>query len=251
MDSTKSNSSVAGAWAGATLRGPLATTNKTFDTVRFGFTSVRARYRDNPGRMLRCIDPFSLEKLIFSTPLQYENWLLRRFDPAVIYLNSSRDSWEVLHHGHLLAIKPHLHWAGWSDRGVLEIVVEPGQEALFSSAEKLEIIARTYHMRASLRLAAEVRSAPKLLDLLNRMRQRLVFHADIVRNASVTEHVLQAVKSAPVVTRGDVMSACMGSAYDLTRDGVDAVLFWLRRVSGVQFDIEEGGYDDRTTITAA
>jgi hypothetical protein len=251
MKSTKSNSSVADAWAGTTLRGPLESENKTFDDIRFGFKSIRERYRENPGRMLRCIDPFSLDQLVFSTPLQYENWTLRTFDPSIVYVDSSRDTWDVLHHGQILSVEPHLHWAGWTDHGVLELVAEPGREAMYAAAEKLEIIARAYHMRASLRLAADVRSDPPLLNLLDRMRQCLVVHKDIVRDNGVIRYVMRAIKAAPVVTRGDLMSECVGRPHDLTRDGVDAVLFWLRRISGVLFDIEGGVYDDRTAITAA
>ena len=251
METTPSNSSVAAAWPGASVRGPLKAETRSFDDVKFGFAGIRARYRENPGRMLRCIDPFSLEPVVFATPLQYENWLDRRFDGSIVYVDPSRDDWEVLHHGQQLSVSPHLHWAGWSDKGVLEMVIEPGRESSYQAIETLETVARAHGLKSSVRLAVDIRRDPKLLDLLDRVRQKLVCHMDVVRDASVRGYVLDAVKNEQVSCRGDVMSTCIGRPHDLSRDSVDAVLFWLRRVGAVQFDIVEGRYDDRTAISAA
>ena len=240
----------ANAWPGATMRGPLATAS-SFDDVKFGFSAIRERYKESRGRMLRCIDPFSLETLVFSSPLQYENWLDRRFNPSIVYVDSSRDSWEVLHHGQQLSIEPHLCWAGWSNIGVLELVVEPGRQATYAAVETLETIARAHHMKPSVRMALDIRRDTKRLNLLDRIRQTLVNHSDVVRDDLIRDYVLHALKSKPVVSRGDLMSACVGGRYDLTRDAADAVLFWLRQVNGVQFEIAEGRYDDLTAICAA
>jgi hypothetical protein len=248
---TTFNSSVVGSWPGASVRGPLKTDTRSFDNVKFGFAGIRARYRENPGRMLRCIDPFSLEPVVFATPLQYENWLDRRFDQSIVYVDPSRDAWRVLHHGRQLSVSPHLHWAGWSDKGVLEIVIEPGREASRQAIETVDVIARAHGLKSSLRLAIDIRRDPKLLDLLDRVRQKLVCHMDLVRDASVRNYVLDAIKNEQVRCVGDVMSTRIGGPYDLCRDGIDTVLFWLRRVGAVQFDIVEGRYGDRTTVCAA
>lgn len=251
MAKTSPNSSVAGQWPGSSVRGPLRETPRNFDDVKFGFSGIRARYREHPGRMLRNIDPFSLETIVFATPLQYENWLDRRFDPAIVYVDPSRDSWEVIHHGQLLTVCPHLHWAGWSDKGVLEMVVEPGREGSYEVLETAEIVAKAHGMKASLRLATEVRRDPARLDLLDRIRQLLVVHADVVRNQWARSYVLRALKDERLSSRGAVMSACIGAPHHLSREAVDAMLFWLRRLGSIHFEIVGGRYDDRTAITAA
>jgi len=248
---TSPYSSVSAHQISSSVRGRLRTSVQSFDDFKFGFSSIRARYRDNPGRMLRCIDPFSCEALVFGSPTQYENWLIRRFDPLVVYVDSSRDRWEVLNHGQQLSISPHLHWAGWTDRGVLEMVIEPGREVSSAVVEAVTVVARAHGLTASLRLAADIRSDPDLLNLLDRMRQKLVCHIDIVRDASVRGQVLAAVSAKPNCTRGDLIAGCSDSDPGLSPDAIDAVIFWLRRIGAVHFDFVGGRYDDRTTIRAA
>ena len=231
----------------ARFTGALKETVVSFDDARFGFRSIRARYRDKPGRLLRAIDPFAGELVEFSTPLQYENWLLRRFDPSVIYIDPSRDSWEVLHCGEQLSIKPHLHWAGWVDKGFLEIVEEPGRKVSNAVLDALAIIARAHGLAPLVRVASEVRADPELLDFLDRARQNLVFYMHEIRDTGLRRSVL-AIARRPGATRADVVTAM--SRY-LNEQAVDAVLFWLRQSGTVHFEIKGGRYDDRTAVSAA
>jgi hypothetical protein len=220
----------------------------SFDTANFGFRGIRARYRDKPGRLLRSVDPFAGELVEFSSPLQYENWLLRRFDPSIIYLDSSHDSWEVLHGGDQLAIRPDLHWAGWSDRGFLEIVEEPGRKVSNAVLDSLAIIANAHGLKPLVRVAAQVRADPDLLDFLDRTRQNLVLFMREIRDTGLRKSVLTAVGQGPSTTRADVVADLAGRIDEST---IDAVLFWLRQSGVVHFDITGGVYDDRTAIAAA
>lgn len=221
----------------------------SFDDTRFGFKGIQSRFRDKPGRLIRAIDPFSCELVEFSTPLQYENWLLRRFDPRVIYLDPSRDEWDVLHHGQQLEVKPHLHWAGWSDKGFLELVAEPGRDVSNAMLDTLEIVARAHGLTPVIRVAADIRSQPKLLDFLDRTRQMLMMHIYEMRDAAVRKSVFSYVSGQPQVTRGEVLAVC--AEQGTTELAVDCVLFWLRQTGALHFDVTGGRYDDRTLICAA
>jgi hypothetical protein len=227
--------------------GALKETVPSFDDAKFGFRSIRARYHDKPGRLLRAIDPFAGELVEFSAPLQYENWLLRRFDPSVIYIDPSHDSWEVLHCGEQLSIRPHLHWAGWSDKGFLEIVEEPGRKVSNPVLDSLAIIANAHGLKPLVRVAAQVRTDPELLDFLDRTRQTLVHYMHEIRDTGLRRSVLAAA-SRPDATRADVVAAL--HRY-MNEQAVDAVLFWLRQTGAVHFDIKGGRYDDRTAVSAA
>jgi hypothetical protein len=231
----------------ARFTGALKDTIPSFDDAKFGFRSIRARYHDNPGRRLRAIDPFAGQLVEFSTPLQHENWLLRRFDPSVIYIDPSHDSWEVLHLGEQLSIRPDLHWAGWADKGFLEIVEEPGRKVSNAVLDALAIIANAHGLKPMVRVAAEVRADPELLDFLSRMRQRLVHYMREIRDTGLRRSVLAAA-GRPGATRADVVAA-LGKY--VNEDAVDAVLFWLRQTGAVHFDINGGRYDDRTAVSAA
>ncbi len=133
------------------LPGALCQGVPSFDGTKFGFAGIRARYRDRPGRRLRFLDPFNAELVDFGSPLFYENWLLRRFDPSIVFLDASEDAFEVLHHGRQLSVKPQLHWAGWSRRGTLELVADAGREIPTERAAGAAIVARAHGLSLSLR----------------------------------------------------------------------------------------------------
>jgi len=230
--------------------GALCSQALQFDSLKFGFPGIRARYRDRPGRRLRFIDPFSCELVDFGTPLRYENWLLRRFDPAAVYLDASEDAFEVLHRGKQLTFRPHLHWAELLNKGVLEFVVEPGRGLASEDVERLEVVARAHGLSSSLRPASEIRRDTKLLDFLDRTRQMLVMHLSSMRNEDVQCAVLELVNGRECLTRADLLSALVQEGDGLSEAGIDAVLFWLRQSGALEFDIEGGRYGDHTAISS-
>ena len=220
----------------------------SFDGVKFGFSGIRARFRDKPGRLLRCIDPFSCEPVEFASPIQYENWLLRRFDPSIVYLNATQDRWEALHRGRLLAVKPHLHWARSSGANHLEIVAVPGKDVSTAILDALQIVAHSHGLKPGIRTATEIRKEPVLLDFLDRTRQRLVLHMREMRDVGVRNSILATFRARLELRRGDVLSECVAAPARIEAEIVDSALFWLRQTRALQFDFEGGRYDDQTVI---
>lgn len=236
---------------GRLRRGRGQNPDPNLDQVNLGFGGIRARYRKFPGRVLRLVDPFSAELVHFGSPLQYENWLLRRFDPSVVFLDHRRDEWSVLHRGKLLMVHPHLHWAGWAMKGCLEMVAEPGKELKARSLETLDIVARAHGLVPSARTTNQVRAQPDLLDFLDRTRQLVTLHLREVHSGGLGNRVLSQLRGGRPKRRGDLLVELGADVDETLAPAVDAVLFWLRQTAAVRFDLEGGRYGNHTVIEAA
>lgn len=215
----------------------------------FGFGGAKARYRNHPGRVIRCVDPFTGAIEAFKTPLQYENWLLRRFDPQVIYIDASGDEWSILSTGSLLSIKPHLVWARQGERGCLEMVCEPGRDISQRDKDVHQQIARAHRMDASIRHADQIRESLPMLELLDRMRQVMALHYNDLRNEPWTARLAEHVESLGPCTRADLVCDFTTRFAGCSAQLVDAALFWLRQYQHIFFDIEGGAYGDATIIS--
>lgn len=216
---------------------------------RFGFGGAKDRYRNHPGRVIRCVDPFSGVVEAFSSPIRYENWLLRRFDPAIVYLNASGDEWSILRRGELLSLSPPLVWAPMSKRGTLELVAEAGRDVPASLSRRLEIVAEAHHMGACIRHGDEVRRSPALLDLLDRVRQLLALHRRDLESEPWRERVLEHVHAARICTRAELIADVQSRFTDCPVQLLDAALFSLRQYLQISFDLEGGVYGAATVIS--
>jgi len=215
----------------------------------FGFGGAKARYKDHPGRVIRCMDPFSGNVEAFKSPLKYENWLLRRFDPQVDYLNASGDTWAILAAGEQIQVKPQLVWAHAGQRGLLEIVEEPGRPIAEGQARALQLVARAHQMRSSIRRVHEIRDSLRLLELLDRIRQCMALHYTDLREEPWTERIAEHVNEHRRYTRGDLLAELLPRFPGCTEQLVDSALFWLRQHQHVIFDIEGGAYGNATVIS--
>lgn len=227
---------------------PAADTTPRLEKL-FGFGGAKARYRNHPGRVIRCIDPFTGSIEAFKSPLKYENWLLRRFDPTVAYLNTSADEWSVLQIGTLLTIKPHLVWARLGERGTLETVVEPGRGQSHADVAAHRVVAEKHQMRAAFRTVEQVRESRPMLELLDRIRQTMALHYVDLREEPWTARIAEHVGATRRCTRQDVVTEFTGLFGACSPQLVDAALFWLRQYQHVFFDIEGGAYGNATVIT--
>lgn len=215
----------------------------------FGFGGAKARYREHPGRAIRSIDPFSGDIATFKSPAKYENWLLRRFDPQVDYLNASLDIWSILSAGVPVQVRPHLVWAQAGRRGVLELVEEPGRPIPQQQTVTLQLVARAHQMGASIRRIDEIRGSLRLLELLDSIRQIMVLHYTDLRDEPWTERICELIKMNPQCSRGDLLAELLPRFAGCTEQLVDASLFWLRQHQHIFFDIDGGAYDDATVIS--
>jgi hypothetical protein len=225
--------------------------NTNLDQVNLGFGGIRARYRKFPGRVLRLVDPFSIALVHFGSPLQYENWLLRRFEPSVVFLDHRRDEWSVLHRGKLLKVHPHLHWAGPAMKGCLEMVAEAGKELAPRSLETLDIVARAHGFLPSVRTTHQIRAQPALLDLLDRARQLVTLHMRDVHGGALRQLVQSRLRNCGQIRRGDLLAELGADVDEAVAPAVDAVLFLLRQTADVRFDLEGGCYGNHTVIESA
>jgi hypothetical protein len=221
------------------------------DEVNLGFGGIRARYRKFPGRVLRLVDPFSIQLVHFASPLQYENWLLRRFEPSVLFLDHRREEWSVLHHGKLLKVHPHLHWGGPAMKGCLELVAHAGKEFAPRSLEALDIVARAHGCVPSVRTTDQIRAQPALLDFLDRTRQVLTLHMREAHNGALRQSVLAQLRNCRQTPRADLVKEFGAEADEAAAPAIDAVLFLLRQTAMVRFDLEGGCYGNHTIIEAA
>jgi hypothetical protein len=218
----------------------------TLLTRQFGLGGLKGRYAIDRGRLIRFVDPFTGVLLWHGDPLQYENWLLRRFDPSIATLDARRLEWSALHHGQLLTTRPSLHWAEPGVPGTLEIVVRAGHQPNARTLHTLDIVARAHGMKPSARTTAQIRSNTALLDTLDVARQRMVIHAQAVRDPALSQLVLDALIQAS--TPGQLLARLLAVRAATTACEVQALVFWLRQLRQVEVTLKGGRYDEDTVI---
>jgi hypothetical protein len=72
-----------------------------------------------------------------------------------------------------------------------------------------------------------------------------------VRDERICRQVLRHANRHPCNTRSDLVASLAEEGDGFPGQLVDAVLFWLRQIGMVHFNLSGGSYGDETIITAA
>ncbi len=130
------------------------------------------RYEEFRRGTHRSIDPVESTRIAFPTALFYENWLLRRFDPAVdkVFV-SSRITFGPP--GQVVAATPDLDIHFVDGRRLFDQVVKDGAIDEVN-ARRLRKLAAYLDCEHAMRTASEIRRDPKLIHSLRHLRQAMV-----------------------------------------------------------------------------
>lgn len=217
------------------------------ENIKAGFGGVRNRYAGHAGGINCFLDPVRRRKVVVTTALHYDNWLLRFLDPRVIHLEVPSKPWRCLHLGKEISERPDLHWCDRSEQ-VLEVVARDEEEALVR-AEKLQRIAAAHGMTPRVRTARVIRANPVLLGNLEYARHAMVLQATSAQRMKLRR---QAVFSALMHGWDEAVGTLRARLTEFGESDaaatLDSTLFWMHQRQIVRVDLTEVAYGDRSRI---
>ena len=215
----------------------------------FSVGGLKGRFSNGKVKRIGRYDPFANERVVMNSEPAYQNWLLRRFDTAVLDLDARREPWSALHKGKHVEVRPHLFIQWKNQAPTLEVVATTNRGLSARALEALEVVAKAHGVEASVRTAWEVQADNiKLLPLLEWLIQRVGLYARHERLRLMEEHVANLLRNSGPWIRADVVGAmrCMTKQGDVAL--VDAALFKLRHAGKIRLDLSSGAYGDASII---
>lgn len=221
--------------------------------TRFGFTSIKDRYSKSRRGLERVIDPFSRSLLQFREPLVYDNWLLRRFDGSIRFVDAHEATWSALCHGELVEVKPHLHWISTGGRGHLELVASRGSAAGPKAARALVAVCTAHQLQPVLRTEAAIRSSLEHLQRLDLVRHELVLNPQLTQEVHPLQVVHQLIINERIINKRsvwvvDVVRVLASVGWSLSDMMVTALLLYWRQIGQVWLIDDEGRISENTSV---
>ncbi|WP_374662274.1 hypothetical protein [Inhella sp.] len=216
--------------------------------IRFGFTSIKDRYSKSKRGLERFIDPFSRSILQFRDPLVYDNWLLRRFDSSIRFVDAHQATWSALCHGELVEVKPHLHWISTTGRGHLELVVSRGRAAGPKAARALIAVCTAHQLQPVLRTEAVIRSSLEHLQRLDLVRHELALNTQLTQEVHPLYAVQQLIMNERSVMVVDVVRVLATVGWSLSDMMVTALLLYWRQIGQVWLIDDAGRISENTSV---
>lgn len=217
-----------------------------FDRGR-SFGGLRKRYKAFPNGMVEALDPVSADIVAFKTELQYDNWLLRRFDPAIQDLDIRPKRLAQMRNGKRTESQPALAFRNEKGPRIVEWVVAKG------SVEPCDLEAvvpfeKSHRVKVSVRARDTIRGNQVLLANLDHVRQTLAMHVN-VDLAAEQRATLQALQEKREMELALLLARAQSQSNAALSVRVEAALLRLFADGTVKLNLSEVPYGTKTIIS--